>query len=368
MVVAADQKVLDGEYRLQFTFTEVVPHEFFTLTNPYRLVVDFPPVVWEADLAVLEASPAVSGARFGLFRPEEARLVIDLAGPFAVTSASSRDEGDKSIFEIVLSPISGDLYAATAGWPEGEKWEVPEIDIPDYAANDVIIAIDPGHGGFDPGATTEDLLEKDVVLSVGLALADRINREPGFTAVLTREDDRFVPLRGRLDIAHRAGAHVMISLHADSITTGQADGVSIYTLSEKASDQATREFAERENRVDILAGANLVGETDDVTRLLLDLSRRGNMPETDKLARALLSSLKTKVDMIDTRPYRQAGFYVLKSPDIPSVLVELGFLSSEADRERLQDPAFAKSIAEAMLIGLHRWRAIADPAFLAPRN
>ena len=316
----------------------------------------------------MEASPAIEAARFGYFRHDLPRLVIDLSGPYAVTSASIRPDETQSTLVLALKPVDEAQFAAVSGWPEGSRWELPAVPGPEDPGSDIVVAIDPGHGGFDPGANADGLLEKDVVLAVGLAIAKRVNREQGFRAVLTRDDDSFVPLRGRLQIAHRAGANVFLSLHADSITLGQADGVSIYTLSEKASDAAARDFAERENRVDVLAGADLVGEADDVAHLLFDLSRRGTGIESDRLARLVLASFEGEVKTLGTRPYRQAGFYVLKSLDIPSLLIELGFLSSEADRERLTTPAFATSVADALVDGLVKWREVADPAFLAPRN
>lgn len=352
----------------------VISHEgilearHFSLVNPDRLVVDFGSTHWDADLKALDDFEPVDRARVGLFRPDQFRLIMDLSAPYIVRRSYARENNGRSELVIDLERVARDNFEAIAGWPDRAKWDLPEEPSVEAAPGDLIVVIDPGHGGFDPGASGDDLVEKEIVLEVGLAIAELINKEPGFTAVLTRDDDSFVPLRGRLDIAHRYEAHAFVSLHADSITEGDADGVSIYTLSNVASDAASRDFAERENRVDILAGADLVGETDELAQLLLELSRRGTDVESDKLARSILSAFKGRIDLLQTRPYRQAGFYVLKAPDVPSVLIELGFLSSQADRDRLASDGFAESVAEAMVIGLYRWRAIADPAFISPRN
>lgn len=367
-VLGMDEANWGDDVQLRIRFEGALKFSFFTLVDPYRLVIDFSPVEWDAAMDDVLASPAVEAVRFGYFRPDQPRLVIDLSGPYAVKSAQISELKDHFTLNFRLKQVNKAAFATMSGWPESARWQPPETPGPEGRRKDIVVAIDPGHGGFDPGANADGLLEKDVVLAVGLAVAERIDREPGFRAVLTRRDDSFIPLRGRLQIAHRAGANVFISLHADSITLGQADGVSIYTLSEKASDKAARDFAERENRVDVLAGADLVGETDDVTHLLLDLSRRGTSVESDRLARMVLSNFDGRVQTLGTRPYRQAGFYVLKSLDIPSLLIELGFLSSEADRKRLTTPAFAIAVADALAEGLIEWRETADPAFLAPRN
>ncbi|MEM9369748.1 MAG: N-acetylmuramoyl-L-alanine amidase [Pseudomonadota bacterium] len=355
-----------GELRLEFSGS--LQANSFLLSDPDRLVIDFSAVVAGSDFNELAGIEAIISARFGLFQPDRPRLVLDLSGPFSVELRINEVTEGEGEVEITLRETTREQYDEIAGWPTGARWSLdnpPEMAAP---GSDVLVAIDPGHGGFDPGATFEDLVEKEIVLDAARVIAERIDREDGFRSVLLRDQDVFVPLRGRIDLAHRARAHVMISLHADSITEGMADGISIYTLSTNASDKAAEDFAERENRVDILAGADLVGETDEVTHLLLELSRRGTDVESDKLARSFLSAFRGRLDLLGSRPYRRAGFYVLKAPDIPSVLLELGFLSSEADRIRLVDPKFFASVANAVVIGLHRWRVIADPAFIAPRN
>jgi N-acetylmuramoyl-L-alanine amidase len=190
----------------------------------------------------------------------------------------------------------------------------------------------------------------------------------GFQAALTRRDDRFVPLRGRVRMAHAAGAHLMLSLHTDTLESGEAEGASLYTLSREGTDDAADAFAERENRADILAGADLSGAEDDVTRLLIALARRGTEAESVKLAETLVDALRGTTRLLDTRPHRRGNFFVLKAPDLPSVLIELGFLSSPADRARLADPDWNARMADALAQGVADWAKLASPGFLAPRD
>ncbi|MEM7236293.1 MAG: N-acetylmuramoyl-L-alanine amidase [Pseudomonadota bacterium] len=366
--IAVEESSRGGELRIRFT--EALEIEHFLLSDPVRLVIDFTPVRLETALDLFEDFEPVSAARFGLFQADRPRMVLDLTSLYSVAVSSRSEVEGAGVSEVVitLTEVDEATFESVAGWPEGARWEMEGPERLRDTGTDIIVAIDPGHGGFDPGATFEDLVEKDIVLDIARGIAERIEREPGFKPVLVRDADVFIPLRGRLDAAHRAQAHILISLHADSLTDGGANGMSIYTLSNEASDTAAEDFARRENRVDILAGADLVGETDTVTHLLLELSRRGTDAESDKLARSFLSAFRGRLDLLKTRPYRRAGFFVLKAPDIPSVLLELGFLSSEADRTRLTSPDFASTVAEAIIVGLLRWRAIADPAFKAPRN
>jgi len=173
-----------------------------------------------------------------------------------------------------------------------------------------------------------------------------------------------VPLAERIRLARAAGAHLFLSLHADSLRWGEVSGMSVYTLSPTGSDAAADAFAERENRADVLAGADLAGVADDVTRLLIDLARRASGAESMRLAESMIAALGDGVDLLDTRPHRRGNFYVLKAPDMPSALIELGFLTSEADRARLRDPAWRARVVARIVAGVEAWAAGASPGFL----
>lgn len=349
-----------GGARLVIGMERDLGFEAFLLTNPRRLVIDFDEGVFGPDFMVPEGIVA----RYGFFQPGRPRIVVDLGRPLGIAQAFL---GDGPTLKVDLTPVEDAAFEAASGWPAGSAW-VPQPRVPVAADGRLIVALDPGHGGIDPGASFEDLVEKEIVLRIGRVIAAKIDQTPGFKSVLTREDDSFVPLRQRIRFAMEAGANVMISLHADSLEDGGAEGVSVYTLSNQGTDQAADAFAERENRADVLAGANLVGETDQVTRLLLELSQRASAPESDRLAKAILEAIGQEFQLLRTRPHREAAFFVLKSPDLPSVLIELGFLSSEEDRKRLQSEDYAEAIAEAVIAGLKSWKEAADPAYTAPRR
>ncbi|MEM9043208.1 MAG: N-acetylmuramoyl-L-alanine amidase [Pseudomonadota bacterium] len=360
MIQSFDVEREGGGARLVISLERDVGFDVFLLSNPRRLVVDFQAGKFGAGFGVPEGIKA----RYGYFQPGQPRIVIDVGRPLGVASAFI---GDGPVLNIDLTPVTQEAFEAASGWPAGAEW-VPQPRAVVRADGDLIVALDPGHGGIDPGASYEGLIEKEIVLRIAKVIATRVNATPGLRAVMTREDDRFIPLRERIRIASDVGANVMISLHADSLEEGGAKGVSVYTLSNEGTDQAAEAFAERENRADILAGADLIGETDQVAKLLLELSQRATAPESDRLADAILAAVGKEFQLLQTRPHRKAAFVVLKSPDIPSVLVELGFLSSEEDRKRLQSDEYAEAIAEAVVEGLKSWQATADPAFTAPRR
>ena len=354
---------------LSFGFTAEPRFSLFILTDPLRIVVDLPRAGWTGPEADLAALPEIRALRFGLFRHDRARIVLELARPLTVHRALTRigDGAAKYRLDLLLEPASLPDFAATAGWPEDARWEpgrLPQAGAPD----EILVAIDPGHGGIDPGAMLDGLVEKHLVLAFGRLLAERIAARPGLAAFLTREEDVFVPLRERIRLAREAGAHVFLSLHTDSLAAGEADGVSLYTLSTEGGDAATQAFAERENRSDILAGVSLAGAEDDVTRVLIDLARRGATAESEKLAGALLEALGPRVALLETRPHRRGNFFVLKAPDLPSVLVELGFLTSAKDRARLGDPDWRARLAEGIADGVEAWTRMASPGFLGQRR
>lgn len=358
--------------RLTLEFDHPPAFDLFILDEPRRLVVDldtadlaFGTEASEASGTVFGENELVLGFREGRFGHNAFRLVFDLAGPVEITDVAFSPETNRLTLELRETTPAG--FAERAGWPEKARWRERPV-VPAPTGRDLVVVVDPGHGGIDPGAAAHGLVEKTLVLEISKTVAARIDAAEGFSAVLTREDDRFLPLRERLRIAREARANVFLSFHADTLEEGGARGMSIYTLSERASDAGAALFAERENRADVLSGAELKGDADDVTRLLVDLARRGTDRESARLGDELLASYGALFDLLRSRPLRQAGFFVLRAPDTPSALIELGFLSSETDRARLQDPAFASMVAEATLRALEAWRAGADPAYAAPRR
>lgn len=362
--------VHENRVRLRFNVVPTPAFAMFTLSNPDRLIIDFPALNWSVPAEQQQEIPFIRSIRYGLFRQDRARVVMDLSEPVSIERAFTVPERGNEPGRLVvdLAPTTQEAFDARAGLPEQARWHGDAPPVPIQARKgDLVVAIDPGHGGIDPGAKFGKITEKRIVLEFSRELAAKINAQPGMTAYLIRDADIFVPLAERVARAHAAKANVMLSIHADSVETGKANGMSLYTLSAKGSDQAANALAARENRADVIAGADLGGETDDLTRLLVELAQRGTKDESSKLAIAVLSSLRGRVDLLRTRPHRQANFRVLKAPDIPSILVELGFLDSARDRKRLNDPEWREQASSAIVDGINAWRKVASPGFLTPR-
>ena len=363
--------VHDQRLRLVLDVTPAPAYALFTLKDPDRLVLDFPALDWRVPDQAFDEVPYIAAVRFGLFRRDRARVVMDLSQPVGVdrvfTQPSRGNEPGRLVID--LSPVERAVFDARAGTPQQARWQGEAPAVPARTGDgDMIVAIDPGHGGIDAGASAGAVTEKALVLEFSVQLAAHINAQPGMQAYLIREGDEFVPLAERVARAHRARANILLSIHADSVVSGRAQGVSVYTLSDKGSDDAAEALAARENRADVIAGADLGGESDQLTRLLVELAQRGTADESTKLAVALLGALRPSVTLLRSRPHRQANFRVLKAPDIPSVLLELGFLDSPEDLKRLTDPEWQARAAAAVAKGVSNWRTKASPGFVRPRQ
>jgi N-acetylmuramoyl-L-alanine amidase len=260
---------------------------------------------------------------------------------------------------MVLEPVSPNEFANASGVQESLKWptHAPEPALTPVMDERFVVVLDPGHGGVDPGAERDGVSEKTLMLDVAKELRAVLKSRGDVEVVLTRESDVFVSLDRRVAVAHRAGADLFLSLHADALSQGGAQGAAVYVLSDEASDKATAHLAERHNRADVLAGMDLTASDDQVTRVLLDIARRETEPRSEALALALVAGMTNAGGPMNRRPLRQAGFAVLKSADIPSVLVEVGFLSSKRDLENLRDPAWRSGIVSGMAKAIFDWHA-----------
>ncbi|WP_120501623.1 N-acetylmuramoyl-L-alanine amidase [Roseovarius sp. EL26] len=356
--------------QLNLTLTQGVPWRVFTLDNPERLVVDFREIDWQGvDPAELDQSDRVTSLRVGGFRPGWSRMVADLSGPYALETAvlEVNDLDGRAMLEVILKEVSPAAFATKIGSPNTPEWEHvvdPAQTISTQTQNGeglLRVVIDPGHGGIDPGAEKNGALEKDLMLAFARDLKEALLRSGEFEVILTREDDSFVSLERRVAIAHQVAAEVFISLHADALSEGQARGATVYTLSKSASDKASAKLVERHDRADMLAGIDL-SETDDVVAdILMDLARLETIPRTRSLAHILHQELKNHSIPLHPRPVREAGFSVLKSSDIPSLLLELGFLSNQRDFENITNPEWQANMVDAVRDALIKWRA-ADAA------
>lgn len=349
---------------LRLGLSQPVPYRVFTLDAPRRLVLDFSVVAWDGFNAgaFVAQAPSVTEARVGTFRPEWSRMVLALNAPMAVASVELRT-GPTPEVVAQLRPVSAEAFAETAGVPESLAFEMPRAAdlIPARTRpggeRPVTVVLDPGHGGIDPGAERGGVAEAHLMLQFALELREVLLRSGGFDVVLTRETDVFVPLEMRQSIAREAGADVFLSLHADALPEGFATGAAIYTLAEEATDVASEKLAERHNRVDLLAGVDLSAQDDVVAKLLMDLARADTEPRTDRLADALVVGLRDNIGPLYKRPRMEAAFSVLKSADIPSVLIELGFMSSKKDLANLVSPEWRARAAVGILSALRVWAA-----------
>jgi N-acetylmuramoyl-L-alanine amidase len=354
---------------LRLELSQPVPWRLRLLDGPPRLVIDAREVDWKGAEALAVVKPGVS-LRAGRFRPGWSRMVLELEGPFKVARAGMTT-GEETRLEIVLEPTDPASFAVEAARPDLPEWALPEAaelvaPLPE-GGGPMVVVLDPGHGGIDPGAEREGTNEAALMLTFARELKEVLVRDGRFRVVMTREEDVFVPLETRTSIAREAGADLFLSLHADALAEGDAQGATVYTLAEEASDAASAALAERHDRDDLLAGVDLSEQDDVVAEVLMDMARTDTAPRTDRLAGAMVGAIKAAEIRMHRRPQQSGGFSVLKSPDIPSVLLELGFLSSDRDFKRLSDPAWRATLAEALLQALVTWSA-EDAALRAASN
>ncbi len=345
--------------------SQPVPWRVFTLDGPPRLVMDFREIDWRgATRAGLLNADNATDLRFGTLRPGWSRMEVDLAGPLGLDSAEMvvDDVTGTALVRVRVAPVSAEAFADASAPREDPDWMQGKVVAAAPAVTDgpLVVAIDPGHGGIDPGAVREGASEADLMLQLGLELAEAVARA-GMVPVLTRRDDSFVSVVDRSTIARNAGADVFLSLHADALPEENARGASIYTLSEEARDQASQRMAELHERGDLLPGSDLTAQDDTITAILMDLTRLETVPRSEKLADALVAGLRGEGARLNSRPRRMAMLAVLLAPDMPSVLIETGFLSDPGDREELASAAGRQRIIDGLLSGVTAW-ALEDDA------
>ncbi|MFY0680518.1 MAG: N-acetylmuramoyl-L-alanine amidase [Thalassovita sp.] len=352
-----------GGLDVQLALTQGVPYRAYTLEAPARLVLDFREVDWEgvSEPVLLNADNAL-GLRFGAFRPGWSRMVVDLAGPLAIDQVDMQVEAEtgKAALHVTLVDVGAESFALQSGLPHDVGWDLPEpvargvrTGLP--GTGNLIVVLDPGHGGIDPGAERSGYVEKDLMLTFAREMKETLVRSGGFDVILTRDGDHFVSLERRIAIAHEVGAHVLISLHADILTEGRAHGATLHLLSDSASDAASEKLAERHDRDDLLSGVDLTGQDDVVADVLMDLARQETKPRTERLAHSVIAALKAAGAPMNKRPLRHAGFSVLKAADIPSVLIEIGFMSSPRDLENLANKQWRIAMAAGIRDALQVW-------------
>jgi N-acetylmuramoyl-L-alanine amidase len=369
---AATQAALSGN-KTRTTFriemTAGVTAEIFTLANPYRVIVDLPDVSFRLpDGTGQTATGLVQAFRYGLFAEKKARIVLDTAGPVrierAAMTAAPADKGIIFTFDMVTTaPESFGLGTGAdraSEAPPATVADEPESAKPKHPGKPIIM-IDPGHGGIDGGAVSaSNILEKNVVLAVGKELARQLAANGRYDVRLTRSSDVFISLDQRLNLSSRNDVDLFISLHADSLADANGAsgirGATVYTLSERASDEHARRMAEKENASDAVAGlsvANSQGD-DEVKSILFDLMKRETANFSTDFSNVLIRQLK-RTTLLSRVPQRAAAFKVLKQTHSPSVLVELGYLSHPEDEKLLNAPAWHKQTASAIATAIETY-------------
>lgn len=342
--------------RVVFDLSAEATHSLFTLTNPHRVVIDLAAAAMDPTVAArAELQGMISRIRSGAQKNGDLRIVLDLRGDARAKTLLVRPSGDAG-HRLVVELQHGGQAA------EPIK-TVPRL------GRELIIAIDAGHGGQDPGAIgPRGTYEKDITLAMAKKLAHLVSKEPGMKPLLIRDGDHYVDLRKRKEKARKEQADMFISLHADSVESRSVQGASVYTLSRRgASTEAARLLAARENAADLVGGVSLDDKDDLVATVLLDLSRAATTESSLALASAILERLGG-VGKVHKDRVEQAGFVVLKSLDVPSVLVELAFISNPAEERRLRDDAHQWRMARAILAGLRDYSERHIPGRLAAAN
>lgn len=335
------------------------------LASPYRLIIDLPEVAFSISTDSGKTGRGlIADWRFGLFAVGKSRVVMDLTGPVKVDKTfflpAVDDQPARLVVDLVrASAEEFDEFVETSRARQAKSSETsaPKSDklTAGKDGDKPMIVLDPGHGGIDSGATGVDgALEKAIVLDFAKLLKEKLDESGLYNVQLTRDDDTFIPLLRRVEIGHELEADLFISIHADSVRRGQkfARGATVYTISDKASDQLAEDLAASENMSDVIAGVELAEEPTEVTDILLDLARRETRSFSVYFARTLVSELESAVRLINN-PHRSAGFRVLRAHDVPSVLVELGYLSNEHDEKLLISDEWRARMANAMTEAVH---------------
>lgn len=339
--------------------------QWFLLRDPHRLVIDFARTEFSFDSRKLAAQGLVAHVRYGGIEGDRSRLILSTTGPFLVDRIEVLENGDGKGSRLIA-----DLSAT-----DNEKFEAqlrrhlgaPRIASPAAGGISVdkarpggshrfTIVLDAGHGGIDGGTQgAEGTPEKTITLAFALELRKKLQETGDFDVVLTRDSDEYISLDRRVEIARRHKADLFISLHADAIRLKTLRGATVYTVSDKASDAAAASTAARENLSDALAGIEVQKEKDEVADILVDLTRRETHSFSMRFARYVLSSLSNSINMIDTNPHRYAGFRVLRAVDVPSVLIELGYLSNRQDERNMRDPEWRAKAAESIVDAVEKF-------------
>src|SRR5258708_3341030 len=353
----------DKQTRLVIDISHTIDMRAFALADPYRVVIEIPQVDFRLPPDTGEHGRGIIKAfRYGLVMSGQSRIVLDLTGPVRVTKAFVLDPVDGQPARMVLDLVAVDRETFLRAAAIDNHLPRPADRGPAHfeertADSRPVVVLDPGHGGIDPGTRAPSgELEKDLVLEFASMLRAKLEATGKYRVMMTRADDTFVELSERVRFARQQQAQLLISIHCDALARGEgeAEGATIYTLSDKATDAEAQRLADTENRADIIAGVDLAAEPDEIADILIDLALRETKTFSAHFARNVVKEMRTAA-RLHKRPQRSAGFKVLKAPDVPSVLIELGYVSNARDLKQLVSESWRSRTGDAIVHAVHTY-------------
>lgn len=353
-----------GELAVDIALSQPAPFRTRILAAPPRIVVDINTVDW-GGATIPDEGGAVAAQRLGHLPDGWARLVLELNGPWLPATTEQRVDPDTGRARIALRLSRATDEELDMGAQSEAQFVArthaallhPDADPPPpEAPRRPVVMLDPGHGGIDPGAKRDGVRESDLVLQFARILREELLRRGVFDVAMTRDADVFVSLDGRIRAARAAGADLFVSLHADALPEGMASGTIVYLLGDEASDDSAAYLAERHDRADMLAGVDMTGNTDEIARVLMAVAWQDTAPRAKALADTLVDHVGEAGLRLHRRPVQSGAFTVLRAVDMPSVLIELGFMSNPRDMEQLQDPEWHAHMARVLADALEGWQ------------
>ena len=351
-----------GGLEINLSLSQGVPYKISFLEDPISLIIDFNIVSFdEIDPQKLNHSKNIKFIKFEELDSKWSRLSIQFEDFWNIENTEMRiDPNDSSAtISILLKSVSEDVFKSenvnSKNFLKSENSEQKEKSAV-IENKEFVVVLDPGHGGKDPGAEASGYRESNLMLELAAAVKESLIRNTEFKVVLTRNEDVFLSLEDRITIATQSGADLFISLHADAVIEGEASGTTVYLLSENATDKMSAQLASRHDRSEILRDVDLSGIDSQVASVLIDMARQETKPRNEAIASFILKVFKEQITELSSQPLRYAAFSVLKSPDIPSILIEAGFMSTPSDLQNLITPKWRVEFADALSEAISRWQ------------
>ena len=343
-----------GGIEINLQLSQGVPYKIWMDRDPLSLIIDFNVLNFNGiDLEKINQSKNIKSIEIKELDTEWSRLSFHLADYWAIenTEMSISPQDNSASLSIFLKSISEGIFSLT----DKPNKDFSSNKISAIENNDFVVVLDPGHGGRDPGAEAGGYRESSLMLELAEAVKESLIRNTDFKVVLTRTEDKFLSLEDRITIASQSDANLFISLHADAVIEGEASGTTVYLLSDKATDKMSAQLASRHDRSEILRGVDLSGLDSQVASVLLDMARQETKPRSEAVASFILKVFKEKITELSSQPLRYAAFSVLKSPDIPSILIEAGFMSTSSDLQNLTTKKWRIEFADSLTEAISRW-------------